>query len=119
MFCFDAIEFANSPAVWDGGAGEVGGGGVGSGGAKASRGESGEQGEARNDDDGGGKQRAPPAKQRRAAPDAAPARRPLPTSPPFSMFVGGLSFDATEQHLRDFFSKDSVCARRALSLARP
>jgi len=35
-------------------------------------------------------------------------RHPVPTEPPFTAFVGNLSYDITEQHLEEFFSELGV-----------
>jgi hypothetical protein len=35
-------------------------------------------------------------------------RKPIPTEPPFSMYVGNVDFDATERDLGEFFERDGV-----------
>lgn len=105
------IEFANSPATWvseslvpvdvSGGAGD--------------------DESANVAPESGGRDSPPPP--RRDGPrdgrrdDRAREPRDLPTSPPYSMFVGNLSFDVTEDDLRDFFSKDGVRTRIVLVLS--
>lgn len=57
-----------------------------------------DRGDRMMDSDRGGFDRGPPRQE-----------LPLPSAPPYTAFVGNLSFDVREQEVEEFFAPSKVC----------